>query len=504
MFKNIQKQLLIKYPLLWNTRVVPVSILLIAVNIIFFVIGYVEGKLNFSEDENNYNYDNDGLIIFFSSFLSIIIIILWLIFYLKNNSFKSFYPKNNFSLLKEWLIILLVSFLTCLFTYSFYYGKETRIRSYYSEKEAKERCEILSKASFFIDGSFSNNYRNDEYDEAGITTVIPEDSIASKNNFIYFNGKKYNYLSLLNKNINSYTFFDFESDSVRKKTIKTWLVNQQKDSIKNLFNNYLKIAKEHNLKANIDANKWFDLIYDHPNFDKYNLIGKNNESEVYYANNYTNGSVFDSVNKYIVTIKDQQFEYYKYYVPESKLNYNYDKIANSWNRPSINFDTLLIILYIALGLSLLVFSFRVTSIKNWMIAAVGLGILGILFGIISLIIKWDYTFPTLVIITVIFAVVYFIYILTKKKNKSISGVVVNVILWSVPGILPLIYFLYLEFLRSLTYQDNVPYELSEYYPTIKFLKDNSIIFLYLNILFVLIMMLVLSSKIKKWRGLAEN
>ncbi|WP_298140657.1 hypothetical protein [Flavobacterium sp.] len=504
MFKNIQKQLLIKYPLLWNTRIVPMTAILIVINLIFFFIGYHEGELNFKESENNYNYDNDGLVVFFSVLVSILLLILWLVFYFKNNSFKSFYPKNKFSLFKEWSILLFISFLITLFTVSFYYGKETRVRGYYSETEAKKRCEILSKASFFVDGSYSNNYRNDNYNYAE-EVATETDSVSLKNNFIIFNGKNYSYTSLLNKNVNSYTFFDYETDSLRKKTIKTWLVKQQKDSIKNVFKNYLNIAKEHNLKANIDENKWFDLVYNYPNFDSYKLIGKSNEGEYYYPNNYTNGSVFDSVNKYIASIGNQQYEYYKYYVPESQLNFNYNKISDSWSQPDINFETILIALYFAFGLSLLIFSFRVTSGKNWLISVVSVGVLGILFGIISLIIKWDYTFPVLMITTILFTIIYFAITLSRNKSKNVSGVMVNVMLWSILGLLPLIYFVTLEILKDLSHQYNlIDYTKSEYYPTIQFMKDNIINFMYFNLIFSIIIMLVFSSKIKKWRGLAEN
>jgi len=36
------------------------------------------------------------------------------------------------------------------------------------------------------------------------------------------------------------------------------------------------------------------------------------------------------------------------------------------------------------------------------------------------------------------------------------------------------------------------------------MKENSINFLYFNLLFVILKMVLLSSKIKQWRGLAEN
>ncbi len=81
---------------------------------------------------------------------------------------------------------------------------------------------------------------------------------------------------------------------------------------------------------------------------------------------------------------------------------------------------------------------------------------------------------------------------------------VNVMLWFIPGILPLIYFITLEILKDLAQISFVAYQRSKYYPTIRFMEDNAIYFFYFNLVFVFITMLLLSSKIKNWRGLAEN
>jgi hypothetical protein len=512
MFKNIQKQLLIKYPLLWNTRVIPITAILLVINLIFFLIGFQQGALNFKESGNSYDFTNDGLVVFFSVFVSLLLIIVWLVFYFKNNSFKSFYPKSNFSLFKEWIILFFVSFLISSFTISYYYGKDTRLRNYFSKEEAKRRCAILSKGSFFVNGSFSNNYNTDDngnpiYNEHERLNIVDTevDSTGVKRDIIRFNGKKYSFFSLLNKNLNSYTFFNFTNDTLHKHTLKTWLVNQQKDSLKNLFKEYLEIAKEHNLKANINENQWLNLVNTYPKFEDYKLIGNSSEGEIYYPDNYTNGSVFDSVNKRLQTRGNQQFEYYKYYVPESNLNYNYNKISDSWNASTINFETLLIALYFGLGLSLFILSFRVTSGKNWLIGIVSVGVLGILFGIISIIIKWEYTFPILMVLTIAFTLIYFFSTLHRNKSKNISGVMVNVMLWSIPGLLPLLYFLILEWLRDIANQNNFyNYLKSPYYPVIQFMEENTINFMYVNLICVIIIMILLSSKIKKWRGLAEN
>lgn len=503
MFKNSQKYLLINHPILWNTKVVPATVILLVVNLIFFVLGWFEGKLDFNETLDDYNYGNDATVIFFSVLLSILLIVVWLVNYLKNNSFKSFYPKSNFSLFKEWLILFVISFLTTLFSFSFYLGIDVRQRSYFSEAEAKKRCEILSSGSYFVDGSYSNNgYYREETAAAEAQAVI--DSV--DNQYIIFNQKKYSYFSLINKNLSSYHFFDHKSDSLRERKIKLWLVTQQQDSIKKIFKDYLSIAKEHNLKANIDENKWFELINDYPDFEDFKLIGGDNDGDEYYLGNYQN-TPFDSVNKYLKDINPNLTkEFYKYYVPENRLSFNYEKISESWIRPTFRMETLLISVYLGLGLSLLIFAFRVTSGRNWLITVISLGVINIVFGIIAAISRVDLLYPSLLFLIGLLAIIYFFITLSRKKSKNISAIFVNVMLWTLPVMLPIVYFMIQEILRDLAYSDNylISYTNSPYYYAEQKMDEYFPIFLYLNFGFMILMMLFLSFKIKKWRGLAEG
>ena len=88
MFKKIQKYLLINHPLLWNLKIVPISVFLILTNIIFFVLGFLNGGIDFSESQNNYaSNSNDEIITFFSVLVCIVTLIIWVIYYLKNNCF---------------------------------------------------------------------------------------------------------------------------------------------------------------------------------------------------------------------------------------------------------------------------------------------------------------------------------------------------------------------------------------------------------------------------------
>lgn len=513
MFKNIQKYLLINHPLLWNLKIVPVSFYLILLNILFFVIGYRNGAINFMETDDNYSRnDSDGIIIFFSVLLSVLGIILWLVNYFKNNALKSFYPKNNFSLYKEWLLILLVCLLNSTFIISYYYGKDFRVRSYYSESEAKERCEILSEGSFFISGSYSNNsdydydYENVATVDTAVVTALPADSVERPKDYFIYRGKKYSNFSLLDKNINSYSFFDFKQDSIRKVKIKNLLVDNKKEEIKQLFKNYLSIAKDHNLKANIDENQWLELVYDYPKFEKYKNIGSEEFEVSYDYDNQNVRSKIDSTEQYYKTVNKTVYLYNRYYVPEAALKHSYETISNSWTKPSASFETLLISLFVSIGLSLLFFSFRVSSGRNWLIAVVVMGVLNIIIGIISAFSSSEFIYFTAIGVLFIVMLVYFLIIIHNNKGKGISGITVNMMLWILPFFGPIVYALVLKIAKEVSNYGFIadPILREQTYPFITFLKKYDYELMWVNLAFIFIMMLLFSIKIKQWRGVAEN
>ena len=520
MFIKIQKYLLIHQPLLWNLKIVPALVYSIIIHAIFLILGYSNGGINFSENEDSFsNVAGEGTLMFFCVLVSILSLLLWMVFYFKNNALKSFYPKNNFTLFKEWLLMLFISLLLTTFLVSYFYGKEARIRSYYSEAEAKKRCETLAMGSFFVNGSYAY-YQNNEVLETEVTPEVKaaapmkesqiNDSISfvdSSKIYFEYKGKRYLNNSLLSKNINDYSFLDSKKDSILKDRVKTWLVKNQKDSVLNLFKNYLKIAKEHNLKASIDENKWLELTYDFPTFEKYKIIGSE-ERDTYYEDNYNNNKPkIDTSQQYITTINNQQFLYNKFYVPEKQLHYNYKKISDSYQNPDINTATFSISLYVALGISLLLFSFRVTSGKNWLIALVSLGILNIIIGIITAIFGSEYVYLSAMLLVFLILLIYFLVIIYRKKSKEISGITLNSMLWMLPTFAPILFYLILEIAKETSgYNNALGQSRDVIYPKITYFQETDILLClgYLNLVFVALIMVVLSIKIKQWRGIAEG
>jgi hypothetical protein len=514
MLKKTQKYLLLNYPLLWNTKALPLTCFLIVMHVIFLVIGYIDGALNFNDTERNYDSSNEGTIIFFSVLISFLTFVIWLVYYFKNNAFKAFYPKNNFSLFKEWCLILWISFLLSTFALTFEFGTDLRIKSYYSELEAKKRCETLSKASIFYGQNF---------DDAKSEKRFINDSMRYvKLDYVLFNNKKYALNSLINKNIKNYSFFDPKWDSITKIKVKNWLVNDRRDSVKVMMKNYFDMVKEHQLVSNINENQWFSLVYNFPEFEQKRIIAKrvkdyyNNGDYDYDYDNYDDyatttkvmanqqqGRNIDSINEYLKVINNDKFIYYKTYIPADQLEYNYEKIAATYVNPTVTFGMLFTFIYLAIGLSVAVFSFKVTSGRNWLIALVSMGVLNILLGIVAAISSSEYFYLWALIIITLTIFLYFIVTVYQQAKKGITGITLNALLWLLPAFIPLVYAVTLQIMRHACGFYNYGFKY-ENHPTLKFLKDNDDSMLIVNIGFIFLMMLFFSVKIKAWRALADS
>ena len=101
---QINQYLLERFPNIWNTRIVWMLLLGIAVHFIFFFIGFVShaspGTLQHTRAIDD--YFSTGLV-FVHVIISVLLIVGWLIYMLKNNAFKNFYPSSGKKLFFEFV-----------------------------------------------------------------------------------------------------------------------------------------------------------------------------------------------------------------------------------------------------------------------------------------------------------------------------------------------------------------------------------------------------------------
>lgn len=510
MFKDIQKKLLLKYPLLWNTKFVPMVAIGLLLHLIFFGLGYLDGTIDFS---NRNNLDTEVTCILFGVLLVVIVIILWLVNYFKNNSLKSFYSKSKYSLFYEWLQIFVVSTLLITFYLPFSVGKQLHQKSYYSLEETTNRCKTIATADMFIDGSFAeteiDSLASGLIDSLG--NVINQEKIDSINNnnpdyypesaaaaytyknHIIFNGKKYNQFSLVNRNTFEFTVISREQDSLNRIQVQNWLHQDNQAEVKKLMHNYLSLIREHNLATNLTLDKWFDIVYKAPEFDEFLYIQP-------YLREYETDNSYNSYD-YVAKVGNGERKYSKYFVQQDVLKDKYDTVSEAHTDSFFKIEIILGFLYGAFGLSILIFSFRVTSGKSWLIALVSTGVINIVYGIFTAITGVGNMYAYLILFTILGIIFYFFLIYFNKKNLQLSRIALNLFLWSFIGIIPLIYFIIQEHYASkYDYRTGYSYNSPEYL----WFRDHILHMFSLNFVLAILTLFFLSKIIRNWKGISED
>lgn len=464
MFKKTQKRLLKNYPILWNTKFVPMGITVLIFNIFFFIAGFYSGSINFHE--TTYDYQSIIIVLYLISVLaSILILIIWLLFYFKNNGLKSFYPKKSNSIYIEWLLTFVLLIGNQLYPYSYFEGIQYKQRTYASKQQTYTAKKILNKIQVLLPNSY------DYYQPNPIKNPI--DSLENNSNSTFM------HVSLLNFK----TYYNDQKEDMEQ--VKNWLITEQKDSIRNLIQEYLDLQKKHNLSSNLTVNSWMNLVYNPPNY----IVPQSN---------------------YISKTKTYYDDSTKHYVEFQNLRLAYKKILDAYNNGVFFNNFILTILYIALNLSIALLSYRTTSGKAWLTALVALGLLAFINGIISVVFQLftiNNHFFHIIDLTNIYWTLLFLFMFIqvlikvyKKHAKNKTAIMINLILWILPFI-PILYFN--SFISSMS-ESTSSVNQNIYRKIYLYFCDHPTVFFWINLIFVIIILFFIAKIIKKWRALPEE
>lgn len=465
MLYNIQKHLLINHPLLWNIRIVPVLVCTVLLNLLFFGIGYAFTYIDFGS-MYSYSSSSEGFIYFAAVITGILSFIFWMIYYAKNNAFKIFYPKSTAGMYSEWLLIFVIVFSMASYPFSLNNGKQQKIKSYVPEAEMLEAAKILNMVNILIPASktdyyqeYPSDYKKDLEKEnfirepirmsesdsisaveeprvyKGIDQLVKEAEEAKK---IYEDYPDFAQLSLLNYNGYSHFYLssEYDIDAPGIRDVKKWLVDEDKEKIEKLMDSFLALHKKHNLETNLTRDKWMELVYNPRKYPvgDFNLICSwNVHNPLSYYGRYDNyGNEIDLSNAY--------------YLQYRELASAYSTIMNAYLNKESDRYTIFFTVCFALCIALMVFSFRVTSGKSWLIAFVSGGLILLIFLFFTLIFAsfdyysgYPYLFIKLVLCLFVGEFIYILFkIINNKKSKGRSDVVINHLIWLIPAVPALI------------------------------------------------------------------
>lgn len=523
MFAKIQKSLLLRRPLLWNTRIVPLSVGLAAVNLLFFLAGFASGAIDFTGRTEAVYFD---LVPFFVTLAAVVVgslgLVLWLVFYFRHNGFKAFYPRGRYGLFREWLLVLLGCWLICLMPASFAYGKHFRARSYYSEAEVDRRIEVLSRGSFFLDGPFENRDIR-TYDSARHVWKV------TKVDRFRYRDRSYSVHSLMNKQIGwNRADYDYEAspqtrhDSLIVEKMRDWLYHGRRDSIARLFEAYLAIADEHGAEHSVSAASWLEKTYNAPDFNEFTIIRRVPRYRYYPAETAVDSVAvtvaavaeevpltpdIDTLTQTIRVVEGEEWVYNRLYVPAEALEGAYGEIKSAYRDKYDVFDWMLIAFYVAAGLSVAIFSYRVTSGRDFLIALIATGILGIVETLIGVSWNADLFYSVMVLLTLLAFDAYFFIVPARSGQKKRSGIALNLLLWQLPGILILAYHTTIELAGEWSGYDETDWERrDETFPLLSQLHSSDAYqwVAYGNVVAVVLLFGLLSPVIRRWKGIPEE
>lgn len=515
MIKKIQQYILTHYPTLWNIRLLPMLLIMLGVHLFFYLVGYFSADASIT---NAYYYSSPssdiGLWYAFSILIGILLFIGWLIFYMRNNALKVFYPRKIVQLYGEWLLIFFILLSLSLFPLTLTHGNISRWRSLSSYNDTQKTLEMLEKVKVIIPSDI-NNYNYDrnsgnepirlaqnevkdmskidmdlyafEYDDRG--SVILRGYIGPS--VLFYHDSDFSYLNIDTNNLEQYDdngsylnskyIRKVHKRAKEKEQVINWFKNGQQDSIRLLMTDFMNLAQKHKLQQDVSIDRWFNMVYQSPYF----AISENNiicDQSSYYYSNPCNMSL-----------------------PRASLDEYYQKIQRSYEDDfSIQEYLLLSACVVAMVLSVLVFSYRVTSGRSWLLAFVFSGVLMFLITLIGFFLSnsasyrsetvFFFTFILLWISIFVGIIIFMLYkIFSPEDNNKgrVSAILLNMGIWLIPFITPLLYTLYI------TYGDIVS-------GRTPFVEDDFIFLLWINLPIIAILMLPIVIVIRKWKSLSDE
>src|SRR5690606_27071488 len=146
--QRLDNYLLTHYPLLWNLRIHWVWPVIIVLHLVFFSAGYVSVSLQDGLTWQTLRIS--GATASMAFLCGVLIGVLWLVFYFRNNAFKQFYPLPKGRLMGEFALIALTVFGMSSFAASYAGGAYGHVRALTQDTDIVREANVINLARHFI------------------------------------------------------------------------------------------------------------------------------------------------------------------------------------------------------------------------------------------------------------------------------------------------------------------------------------------------------------------
>ncbi|AZQ43196.1 YrzE family protein [Nonlabens ponticola] len=208
-----------------------------------------------------------------------------------------------------------------------------------------------------------------------------------------------------------------------------------RQAFQEMLTKYLDVAAKYKVETNLDASTWMDLVYNPDTFEVKALLQQSKPENVIeaYPVSYSNNSEFNKFSKSIET------DYYINQINLRKVFENLEDIKTS----NIFNGSIHAFIWISFGIGLLLFLFRISSLRILIFTIVAIGVVVLLLSFViaftSLINNAleEFSIYSLVIITLLGTILCGVFALSHFR-KFVAGIIMNMTLIY---IVPLLFFI---------------------------------------------------------------
>ena len=414
---NINRYLVAHYPLLWNTRVGAVLGVNALLHLLFFITGY--GAVDARSIKLHYSIWSvgGGSLFSFSILSSLLVLIVWLVYYLRNNAFKSMYPIGRWHLLKEYLLILLILFTTVTYFTSYNYGVRAKVRSItpVASFEKEVNTVNLAKAflptylaDYFILNNCAHKNRSGVYFN-GVNFSDTINIIAGDTNQVRVRAAMrrpdaFSYQHYCTLVLDRYDYNGIHSKDEINARLQELVQGGDPALITQTLKDFEAICRKYGIAYDLDADSLGSAVLSSHNGAPRAMIPTTEYSE-------------DRITRKVV----QNAQYILLPEIEQAYGFLYESLPNP-NSSRDRWQLLIIIGYVSIALSVLLLCYRRFSKKVFLVSIVGTLVWSIIIGLITATSRnatniFPFTCVTLCLGFLLTALV----LLKRKEGKTLSG-----------------------------------------------------------------------------------
>lgn len=511
MIKKINNHLLTHYPLLWNTRIVWVLCIAILIHAGFFLAGYNNVTVYSLSHTYGTREMLDFNVVTFSIFTSIILCIIWLLFYLRNNAYKEFYQLRPWHNTKQFLLILL-GFLSISFFFETYHlGLHTKIKSITGRTTYINEVNTINEAMAFIPIEKNDYFKLNNCNRQGQRAYYDNLHTYTDTLNAYYNTASGAEVrkALLEKDAFTYTNYcetflsagsmsGMLSPMHLKQKWEQWLLSGKKDSVAKKLETLLAILDKYKINYQLSVPELAALPFQDSLHHIHKIIARSASG---HDRSYDDGKPVEANPDYLSTYELQR-------VMELMNEVHYAGLFSASNTVFYIIEA-----YFILYFSLLLLCYKLYRRKVFLVTIIGSVVITIMLALFNIANRESGTSFTEICLCVLFLFLG-IFFLRANKMKTFTGASLNWHILFIPFVVLLLYAMLNTQYQDLQYAYdaasgkyiNLPDEvIQQNYPVLHWIHEHlqliSALNIFLVILYIILLFLPLS---KKWHLMPDE